>query len=388
LATINYDPVKFMEKKLLRIILLILLSSSILGQETNTIFYRGKEVLLYPADSITTLWERISLIKHMPDGKYYGFLQGDTSDLRLSISYLNNEINGEVIEYYSDPPTPLYLTTYNNGIKNGHWIEYSDDTILHEGNYLNGKEDGYAYSYTGSKGQKIEYFKGFYRNDTLIYKIWFKDDSTYFVGDTGYIYESNYTGKVLGLGKEFGGYKVGLWTYFYPNGQTKSSGNYLIIKHSDSFSESRKNGKWIDYYENGQIDREYLCESKWPLNNNLVSVISQYDSSGNLLDPGKLKDGYGTYLEFYPNGFIYTKAKYSNLYNPDYEKVYYENRVLRYIRKFKRNKRLITKLYYPNGKKEMIERTNYVVDSSLDFPAPPLPGKVRRFDETGRKLKN
>jgi uncharacterized protein len=370
----------------LSIFFLYLLSTSLSGQVIKTTQFHGKEILVYP-DSITTLWERIPLIDSLPDGKYFGFYNGDTSWLRLEITYLNNRINGEVIEYNSNPPTRLYLTTFKNGTKDGHWIEYSDDTILHEGYYSNDKQDGFAYSYAGPDGQKSEYAKYFYRNDTLKYKIWHKYDSTYFVGDTGYVYESNYTGKLLGFGKEIHGDKFGLWKYYYINGQIKSIGDYLIVKHSDSFSESRKNGKWIDYFENGQISREYICDSKWKINDNIITVISQFDSTGKSLDTGTLKDGIGIYKEYFPDGSILIEARYLKPCFPVWFKQYYENGILRIHFKYKKNNKFVSLFYYPTGILNTIEKSVYNCDPDSDIISPSAPAIVKRYDESGKELK-
>ena len=371
--------------KQLSIFLFLLLTASLSGQVIKTAQFNSKEILIYP-DSITSLWERIPLINSLPDGKYYGFYNGDTSSLRLEITYLKNRINGEVIEYHSNPPTRLYLTTYKNGIKNGHWIEYSDDTILHEGSYLNDKEDGFAFSYSGPVGQKREYAKYFYRNDTLIYKIWNKYDSTFFVGDTGYVYESNYTGKLLGFGKGINGDKFGTWKYYFANGQLKSIGDYLVVKHSDSFSESRKTGEWIEYFENGQISRVYICDSKWKLNDNIVTVISQFDSTGNSLNPGKLIDGVGIYKEYYPDGSICIEAKYSKPCYPVWFKQYYENGILRIHFKYIRNKKIVSRFYYPNGALKTIEKSVSCCDPDSDIISPPAPGRIKRYNEAGKEL--
>jgi antitoxin component YwqK of YwqJK toxin-antitoxin module len=368
--------------KPLPVILLILLCPNLSGQKITTTQFRGKVISIYP-DSIKTLWERIPLINELPDGKYYGFYEGDTSRLRLGISFLNNKVNGEVIEYHSSPPTPLYLTTYKNGIKDGRWIEYSDDTILHEGYYKNGKEDGFAYSYSGPAGQKSEYAKYFYRNDTLIYKIWFKYDSTYYVGDTGYVYESNYTKKLLGYGKTFKDNKFGLWEQFHENGKLKSKGYYELFKEIDENISTRKIGNWTDYHENGKIARKYQY-----LNNQLferiTTVYSQFDSLGNLLDSNNFINGIGLYREFYPNGRIESEEYYSRTEIYDYLKRFDENGQLRLYDRFKKNKIRIYTHYFENGKTESVERYKYsLTPNSLFAVDGYYHGKQKYYNEDG-----
>lgn len=294
-------------------ILIALLISSILvqSQEIKQIIYRGENVLIYP-DSLFNF--RISQIKeNLPDGNYRGFLRCDTSLLVLRVSYKNMKIEGKLTEYGLDPSNIISITNFKNGLKHGYWCEFSDDTILHEGNYINGMKEGFEYSYAGPKGSKTEYNKCFYKNDTLKYNIWYKYDSTCYVADTGYCHISNYTRKLLGYGKTYKGYKTGLWKQYFENGNLKSVGNYEIVKHSESFSESIKFGKWIDYYENGKISREYICDtSSSPLIDNVYTIICQYDTTGKIIERNSFRERKGLYQEFQKNGNLNTEIFFVN----------------------------------------------------------------------------
>src|SRR3989344_2266310 len=166
----------------LSFLLIFLFSQNIHAQniQIKKTYYCGDSVFTYPSDSIDQT--TIELISSLPDGKYFGFLYNDTTALRLIISYLNGKIQGEYVEYFGSTHSLKKREFYNDGKPQGHWIEYdysAINEIQHEGDYKDGKRNGFQYSYAGKTGDRWKYNTCFYKNDTLIYNLWGADhDST------------------------------------------------------------------------------------------------------------------------------------------------------------------------------------------------------------------
>lgn len=350
--------------RLIFIVVFLLINSCLLGQSINKILYRGDSVFVYPTDSITMV--DIKMIDSLPDGRYCGFFKGDTTFLRIELNYINNVIEGKVIEYYYENRDVKKITNYKKGIKDGYWVEFDYETgykeILHEGFYENGHEQGFQYSYMGEIGNRKVYNKCFYRNDTLIYNIWYGRDSTYYANDTGYVYQYDQQKHLLAFGKEFQHKKIGLWTFFYPNGQIKSVGEYKQIKDSyyvgsddNPIYEERKNGLWKDFFENGQVSRNYVCSAE-KIGNWILTIIEQYDSLGNLLDSARYVNGKGIYIDFYPDGKVQREMYYPDSTFLKYEKYYSPENLLLYKEEFTTKKTKTRTEYYENGKIKSIER--------------------------------
>lgn len=352
---------------IMRLVLLnafLLINSCLLGQAIEKILYRGDRVNVYPTDSITMV--DVKMIDSLPDGRYCGFFKGDTAFLRLELNYINNVIEGKVIEYYYENRDIEKITNYEHGIKDGYWVEFDSFTgykeILHEGYYKNGLEQGFQYSYTGEIGSRKVYNKCFYKNDTLIYNIWYGRDSTYYARDTGYVYQYDQQKHLLAFGKEFKHKKIGLWTFYYPNGQIKSIGEYKQIKdqdyvgsNGDPIFEERKNGLWKDFFENGQLSREYICSAQrkgsW-----ISTINAQYDSLGNLLDSASFVNGKGKNIDFYPDGMIQRELYYPDSTFLEYEKYYSPKGLLLYKEEFTIKRTKTRTEYYENGGVKSIER--------------------------------
>lgn len=390
LATIvKYGTLKYMRRTLL--LILSLIQINVFGQSIGKILYRGDSILVYPSDSITMV--DIKLIDSLPDGKYFGFYKADTAFLRLEINYVNNRIDGKVIEYYYANRDIEKIVNYRNGEKNGYWAEYDTFTdfkeVLHEGYYKNGLEDGFQYSYSGDIGDRTVYSKSFYKNDTLIYNIWKGTDSTFYKNDTGYVYQHDWNRNLVGYGKEFKNKKNGLWKYYYPNGQVKSRGEYKLTRKSVSYIESRKSGKWIDFYPNGQMSREYICDNlkkgSW-----ISTIIAQYDSLGNLLDSNQFVNGIGLFKEFYANGKIMRETLYLPHDFVKSEKYYSDKGLLIYKQEFQPNTMTRTE-YYDSGSIKSIERFKYTPSENIIFyRLPPTYyrfGKQEYFNKDGTVLK-
>lgn len=122
---------------------------------------------------------------------------------------------GDIIEY---------TETYVNGILNGPktWYSYDGKVVLEE-NYINNKVEGEqkAYYENGNIKSIVDYKNGriigieaFAKDGTLLHK-----------GD-------------LSKG-------TGVWKYFWENGNTLEEGSY---------KNWRKDGKWVKYRENGEVD--------------------------------------------------------------------------------------------------------------------------------------
>lgn len=307
-------------------------------------YYRGDSVLTYPSDSIEQT--TVGIIPSLSDGKYFGFLYNDTADLRLVLTYLNGKIQGEYLEYFGSTHALKKRKFYINGISQGHWIEYdysASGEIQHEGDYRDGKRNGFQYSYSGEIGNRWKYNTCFYKNDTLVYNLWAADHAST-------VYHNGWAMKYFlypkskcdsSGGKLINGKKEGLWRRYYYNGNLEYIGEY---------GNDRKHGLWKEYYENGKLSEEYICDCKkeggW-----IVSVISKHDTSGNNLDVGNFKDGVGKLIEYYPSGKIENEEFYSKIDCPDYKKYFSEQGILIQEEYFKNcEKDGKQKQYHDNGK--------------------------------------
>ena len=122
---------------------------------------------------------------------------------------------GDIIEY---------TETYADGVLNGPktWYSYEGNVVLEE-NYKNNKIEGEqkAYYENGNIKSIVDYKNG------IIVKI------AAYAQDGTVLHESD-----LSKG-------TGLWKYFWENGNILEEGNYKNWK---------KDGKWVKYRENGEID--------------------------------------------------------------------------------------------------------------------------------------
>lgn len=377
-------------KSILLIIFLVFSISITNGQNIERILYRGDSINIYPTDSITMV--DVKLIPSLPDGKYYGFYYNDTNFLRIVIEYVNQKIEGNVVEYYYANRDTTEITGYHKGIKHGYWAVYEhvdgQSLILHEGEYDHGKKIGFQYSYYGNIGERKVYNKEFYNDDKEVYNIWYGRDSTvFFANDTGYVYEFDGERNIIGTGKSYKMERFGFWKRYLSIPNIWTQGEYELWNWHGEFPDSRPIGIWEDYYPNGQLARKYLYNYEFR-KNGIATVIEQYDLDGNLLDSVSFVNGIGLYKEYYPSGKIELEEFYSKSNKLDYKKYYNEFGKLSILIEYPSDSIQVKTCYYSNGKIKSIENYKAFIRWILDFDEPSPTGFEKfgiqeYYDENG-----
>ncbi len=359
-------------KSIIFIIYLVLYTCILNSQNTERILYRGDSINIYPTDSITMV--DVKLIPSLPDGKYYGFYHGDTTLLRIVIEYVNQKIEGNVVEYYYANRDTTEITGYHKGIKHGYWAIYEHvdghSLILHEGEFDHGKKIGFQYSYYGKIDERKVYNKEFYKEDKEIYNIWYSRDSTvYFAKDSGYVYEFDRDRNIIGSGKSYKMEKFGFWKRYLSIPDIWTQGKYELWNWHGKFPDSRPIGIWEDYYPNGQLARKYKYDYNYR-KSGIATVVEQYDLNGNLLDSASFVNGIGLYKEYYSSGKIELEKFYSMPDKLDYEKYYTESGGLMRIIEYPSDSIKVKTYYYSNGRIKSIENYKASIYLILDNDEP------------------
>jgi len=92
--------------------------------------------------------------------------------------------------------------------------------------------------------------------------------------------------------------KNGTFTYFHKNGKKSNQTNYI---------QNKIEGKYTTWFDNGQIDSEYVYE-----NGLLKNVLAMYDKLGNKLNFGDFENGNGFIISYDKDGKKTSKMEYKN----------------------------------------------------------------------------
>jgi uncharacterized protein len=277
------------------------------------------------------------------------------------------------------------------GHKEGSWKTfYPDLTVKWEGNYTDGKRDGYFKTYD-EKGQLVTVEK--YINDVLqhnppeLAKLDIK--STYYsngvVKSTG-PYKDNVpfgehrmydtsgnpqradiydSGRVVASGPiDSGDEQEGSWKEYYENGQLKDSGTYqkglkvgewkYFFMDGKKFEAGKydKNGKqtgvWHWYYDDGKLRRESDF-SKGQEDGDFV----EYNDSGNVITKGQYEGGLKEGKWVYQLGNYKSIGKYNDdMQDSTWTEYYINNGQVRYRGKYNQDGRIEHEGQYNLGLKE------------------------------------
>lgn len=255
--------------------------------------------------------------------------------------YKNDTLEGKTYERntYSNGITDIVLGQFKNGEETGLWKWFTKDSILTTiGFYNEGKREGLFTSYY--KNEKIKY-ENVYKNDSL-----FLRKSAYNI--KGEITLSEGIGEVHGYygdGKleqtsNFLNNKRLNTTKYFKNGGIRSIDNYEVdsikrhqieydmkgniilkngtgkhivysdeeeIEYEAELVNSERTGIAIWYYKNGQIEKSARYE-----NSLRMEVLSSFDKTGKKRNPGTLKDGNGTWIDYDDSGQITKTDTYKN----------------------------------------------------------------------------
>ena len=201
------------------------------------------------------------------------------------------------------PYDDKYITYYENG------------QIMEEGNYEDGKVEGEwsGYYENGQIRYKIYYkndkeegkWSGYYENGQLKDEGNFKNTGEPFLSD--YIHtnddfsDHNRNNEYYSLNRKFG-----KWIEYYDNGQVRSKGNYTGFSHS-------RNGTWTWYHKNGQKLGQGIYKDRLPWNGLFINwddiseqiIISEYNYKN-----GKKHGKWITYHD--KDGQIFREKNYKN----------------------------------------------------------------------------
>lgn len=232
--------------------------------------------------------------------------------------YSNGQLHGQSIYYYDQEYSHdrvQAVENYRFGVKHGEWRFY----------YFNRQvEKNFTYENGLLEGPYIEY----YRNGRK------KEEGKFNIDQReGKWLTFHEEGELESIGSYFRDQKTGLWKYFSPTGTLRSEGRYKndvregqwIYYYEDgtlsavgSYQFDDKDGLWGLFYTNDQLQQEQTWKR-----GKLQETSEFYSIKGEALEAGTLKNGTGTYFEYYPEGELYISAKIVNgLFHGEYT-IYY-----------------------------------------------------------------
>ncbi|MEI6684205.1 MAG: toxin-antitoxin system YwqK family antitoxin [Bacteroidota bacterium] len=141
-------------------------------------------------------------------------------------NYKNGVLNGQSINYGSYNETPMAVTEFSNGKRNGQYRLYYDNAkIQEESTFKNDLKDGLS-RWNSKSGKKLAEYNYKMGNFDGIQKTFYENDTLQ--SETKYV-----DNKLAGESKEY-----------YRNGKVKESGNYV---------NGLKDGPWTEYDELGKV---------------------------------------------------------------------------------------------------------------------------------------
>ncbi|MDW3193916.1 MAG: hypothetical protein R8G66_16200 [Cytophagales bacterium] len=291
----------------------------------------------------------------------------DEQEIKVSETMFVNGIKeGHHNEFYNDGSVAL-SGFFSNGLKDSTWTEHLGyQRKGFEENYSKGKLHGksvyyYDQEYSYDRIQAIEnyrygvkhgewrfyYFnrqleKSFtYENGLLqgVYNEYYRNGKKKEEGNFSYDQREgkwltfHEEGELATIGRYFRDQKSGLWKYFSATGTLRSEGRYKndlrdgqwIYYYEDgtlsavgSYRLGEKDGLWGLFYTNDQLQQEQTWK-----NGSLMETSEFYSIKGEALEAGTLKEGSGTYFEYYPEGELYISANLvDGLFHGEYT-IYY-----------------------------------------------------------------
>lgn len=325
------------------------------------------------------------------------------------ICFYSDGLPDSLWQWFDESGNLLRIGNYKKGIEHGVWINYYKNGIVSDsGSYYESRMNGeWKYRFENGKIYQIGYFK---RN--LQDSIW----KTY--------YEN---GQLSSLGEMENSNPLGLWTTYYENGQLSSKmkylsnnksyiedvwdieGNHIVINGNGLFKsfsstgqvliqgdvkDGEKVGKWISYFDNGDIKEEGTYKSE------VYKIINSWNSKGEHI----VKDGQGLYKTYFPNKeSIFETGKIENGLREGIWKTYYESTGSLYLENnfIKGKLSGIQKYYFESGQLyssgEMRDGLregewnwyyeNGNISSTANFISDKKEGKQIIWSETGQKTK-
>jgi len=208
---------------------------------------------------------------------------GDTLE---KINYILGKRNGYYYKYQKDPVKGLYIVLkelYAGDVREGMAMTfYPGQKVKQMIPYYKGKKDGLSKEYD-REGKVITLFE--YRNDLLVSREKINE-------------------------VDLSGQKQGKWLDFFENGDIKTEKNFKNDQLHGYYKEYNEKGKLVLtlLYDTGKISEKALK------NGSEIEVVNKYNDAGRLIYSGPFKDGVpvGIHREYDGNGLITNSKIYVN----------------------------------------------------------------------------
>lgn len=191
------------------------------------------------------------------DAKADGPYDESLGTIRITGEVLNGQRHGTWTEYHSNTELPHYIIQYNDGKKDGLYIEIDRQSYLvKKSEYKNDLLNGTVYEWFrgGRLSKKQEYKDGQLDGKTAIYydNGFLQEESEYKDGKkngvtTWYVYANKEQGGKIAMYTYADGKFEGVQELYYEDGTVSSR---------KMFSNNVQNGAATEYYEDGSIKSE------------------------------------------------------------------------------------------------------------------------------------
>jgi antitoxin component YwqK of YwqJK toxin-antitoxin module len=318
-----------------------------------TYWYENGDIQLigYYSDGLPdSLWQwyyesgSLSRIGNYKKGLEHGiwinyYTNGNVSD---SGNYYLTRMDGEW-KYRFENGNLYQIGNYKRSLQEGVWKTFYENGQLNSvGEMKNGSLSGLwtVYYENGQLASKIKYLSN---NKSVIEDIWDLKGNQIITNGNGIFKSFSTSGKILVQGQVKDGLKVGKWITYFENGDINEEGNftnevYTITNSWNSNGEQTiidGQGLYKTYYEDNESTfetgtvvnglREGLWETYYEttktiyiesnyIKGKLSGIQKYYFESGQLYSSGEMKDGLkeGEWIWYYENGNISSTAKFIN----------------------------------------------------------------------------
>lgn len=318
----------------------------------------------------------------------------ENGNIKSESNYLNNELEGQSITYYENGSIK-YESNYVNGKTEGKSITYYENgNIETEGNYENGRKEGKSiFYYENGLGSIVR----LYHNDILLNQTWniFSNSNDFYLQPnfrtekwTVFLYDIQGKNKKKEI-HYFNGKEEGKYIEYYENGNIKEERNYENGKEEGKYISYHENGNiWeVGNYENGMrvgdfisyFDDGVIKGKRYFLNDKLEGKVIDYWYNGNIYLESNYVNGIleGKYNRYYENGNVEFEGEYVNGEFKGEIKWYYENGRIKEEFDYLNGKNNGNyKSYYENG--VLKEEGEFIDDNKV--------GKWIEYDEKGKKI--
>ncbi len=288
-------------------------------------------------------------------------------------NYMVKNGNGHMVVWYK-PGCLRYEGDYKDGKRANHWIWYyrngrkSHDCYYNKNEldgtyttwYMNGRKKFECSYLKGEREGKLmiwywngqKYEEGTYTEGSYKLEGYWREDGTQTITDGNGVMESfYYNGNQLAVGKYLNGYRTGRWVWYYENGRTREEGEY----------DSDMNYKTLDFYDS---DGNQLIKEGTGLYKFIRPVTGTIEVEGNLKDSKRE----GAWIWYYENGNLEEIGIYERATIVDSNVSYFVNGVVKFRNKV--NGHIAKKAwFYEDGKlKETATyKNNQLADSLISY---------------------